>query len=81
MPNEKSAVDSFLGNLEEADKDPFAPQEDKDPFATTEEPAAEEPEAKKEDKPLPFNKDPRCRDLSRKKSRKNSLNTNPSRSL
>ncbi len=59
MPNEKSAVDSFLGNLEETDKDPFAPQEDKDPFAEADGTSSEpEPEVK-EEKPLPFNKDPK----------------------
>lgn len=55
MADNKSAVESFLGSLEE-NKNPFIKQQE-DPFPHFEE--KEEVIEEKEEKPLPFNKDPK----------------------
>lgn len=59
MPNEKTAVDEFLGDLNKVQDDPFKSPEE-DPFASVqEEEVKEEPVVTKEDKPVPFHKDPK----------------------
>lgn len=57
MENEKSAVDEFLGNLDETQNDPFKVGENlfEGKEQKTEEPVIEP----KVEKPLPFNKDPK----------------------
>lgn len=56
MPNDKSAVEEFLGSLGQPKEDPFKSD---DPFAKADEPKTEEEgEGKKEEK-LDFHKDPK----------------------
>lgn len=58
MPNEKSAVDEFLGGLDEVQDDPFKPQE----FNVFEDKSVADTAEVKEDeeeKSIPFHKDPK----------------------
>lgn len=68
MPEDKSAVSKFLGELGEQEKNPFE-ENAEDPFAEQNvEPAAE----REEDtvaKPLPFNKDPKIQKYLEKRER------------
>ncbi len=61
MPEDKSAVEDFLGGLNKEEKDPF---KSSDPFAemnedTKDEVVEETVEDAEEEKPLPFHKDPK----------------------
>lgn len=56
MPNDKGAVQDFLGDLNKDEKDPFTSS---DPFAQVEEEVKPEEVVEEEEKVLPFHKDPK----------------------
>lgn len=68
MPNKDSAVDKFLGSLgTEGEKNPFE-ENPEDPFET-QETVEETVEEVKEEKPLPFNKDPKVQKYLEKREK------------
>ncbi len=77
MADNKSAVESFLGSLEE-NKDSFV-EHNEDPFGKTIEPKEEVIE-EREEKPLPFNKDPKVQKFIEKEINKRMAEFTPTES-
>lgn len=75
---EKSAVDEFLGNLENKTEEGSFQDNTQDTFGETIEP--KEVAEEKEEKPLPFNKDPKIQKFIEKELDKRMANFKPSES-
>ena len=75
MPDEKSEVSEFLDGLDKPQADPF--QTENDPFAPEEETKEETVEEEKEEKPIPFHKDPKVQRYVEKQIAKALENVKP----
>ena len=74
MPNDKSAVDEFLGGLNKPKENPF---ESQDPFKTQVDTGTEDEDTEEEEKPTPFHKDPKVLRYIEKQVAKATANIKP----